>query len=73
MAHSSDTHVAGDTTESEAWEHFVTVIRLNNLTNFEDGVLILVVGADLVERTWDGNLTIGSCVVNSDRHGHLPA
>ena len=40
-----DSQMARDATESEDWEKFVRVIWLNNLSNIENGALVLILSA----------------------------
>lgn len=62
-----------DTTEPVEWEHLIVVVLLNNATNHVDRSFILVLRAHKVKAVIISQLTIRSCVVDSDSQVELPS
>lgn len=49
MVDSVDTHMSWNATEAETREHFIRVVRFNNLSYIENGTLVLIVWPHKVE------------------------
>jgi hypothetical protein len=66
-------HVAGNTTETEQWEHLIGIVVLKDTTNLHDSGLILVVWSHSVQALWRPRVSIRTSVVDSDTLADLPA
>lgn len=65
-------HVASYTTESVDWEITVRVVLLKDSAHFNDGHLVLVVGAHEVQTVWVLLVEVGPSVVDGNRLRNLP-
>jgi hypothetical protein len=71
---SSAWHAAAtNTTKSENGEAFVVIVLFQDCTACIDGILVLIVIVESMKRVRRSLISVGSGVINTNDHRHLPA